>query len=147
MSGRTRLAAATALIVVGAAAVVLLGPPISQCLGPLGVTGIQCARATGWYPSVGLGLPILVACIVLAGLVANPALRRPSALAGLALGALASSAVYLAIRPTIWTGPTSTGEVISLPLPLDGTALAYVALLGALTGLAIGWFAMRWRRA
>jgi hypothetical protein len=147
MSGQARLAAAAALVVVGAGAVVLLGPPISQCLGPLGVTAIQCARATGWYPSVGLGLPIFVACIVLAGLVANPALRRQAAFAGLGLGAVAASAIYLAIRPTIWTGPTSTGEVISLSLPLDGTALAYVALLGAVAGLAIGWFAMRWRRA
>jgi hypothetical protein len=138
-------AGAFLLLALGAA--LMLGPSIGQCLGPLGVTGIQCARATGAFPSVGAGLPTFVACIAIAVLVGYPSLRRWPTVIGMGIGFVAAAAAYLVVRPTTWTGPTSTGEVITLALPLDVTALALAALLGGLAGMAVGWIATRPRRA
>jgi len=135
------------VVLAGLVAAVVLGGSVARCLGPLGVTGIQCAQASGWYPSVGAGLPAFVACLGIAALVAAPELRRPLALAGLVVGGLAASVAYLALRPTVWTGPTSTGQVISLELPLDVTALTFVGLLGALGGLALAGAVRHRRRA
>jgi hypothetical protein len=147
VSRQLRLLLAGGVVLAGLVAAVTLGGSVARCLGPLGVTGIQCAQASGWYPSVGAGLPALVACLGIAALVAAPELRRPAPLAGLLLGGVAASAVYLGLRPTTWTDATSTGQVITLPLPLDLTALAYVGLLGALGGLVLGGAARHRRRA
>ena len=59
----------------------------------------------------------------------------------LAVSLLAVPFTCLALRATPWTGPTSTGEVISLALPLDAAAVATATILGSAGGLVGAWLA------
>jgi hypothetical protein len=68
--------------------VILSGGMAAGCHRPVGWTAIQCARSTGIYPTVGVGLAVLAGTILLAllltaaivgaamGLVARPVVRR-----------------------------------------------------------------------
>lgn len=134
-----RAAWALLILAVGVVAAVFLPAPIAGCLGPLGVTAIQCAQATGILPSVGMGLPVLGGSALLAAVVGLPGAWSswPRVTVWVGAGALLAAAAYLLLRPTTWSGPTSTGEIITLALPLDIGALAVAALLGATSGLAL----------
>ena len=120
----------------------LWGGKVGRCLGPLGVTAIECARATGIYPSVGIGGQIVAATVLIAALLVMPGILRPPGppiLGGVA-GGIAAVAVYLAVRPTTWTDAISTGEIITVTLPLDGDALVTAAVLGVTAGLVLVLF-------
>jgi hypothetical protein len=88
-----------------------------------------------------------MAAVIAGSIVAVPAFleRWREAFAAAVLGALASAVLYVALRPTSWSGPTSTGEVITLDLPIDPTALLTASLGGAAAGLVVLWAALRAR--
>jgi hypothetical protein len=140
MSRTPRILGAALLGVVGAIAALFLAPSgVAGCLGPIGVTSIQCAHATGIYPSVGMSGPILAGVGLMMLLLLGPGLLRPHlhavALAG--AGSLVAGLLYMALRPRTWTGPISTGLEIRLSLPLDGWALATAAIVGATMGFLL----------
>jgi len=141
----SRTAWAFLTLAVGLVAVVFIGTPTAGCLGPLGVTPIQCSKATGILPTVGLGLPVLAGAVLVAALVGVPGLLTPlrQRFIAAAIGAAVATAAYLALRPTTWTGPTSTGELISLALPPDVGAVATATMLGGAAGLVGAWLAAR----
>ena len=148
MHASTRWLAALGIIGLGLLAAVFLGSPISQCLGPLGVTGIECARATGIFPTVGVGLPVLALSALIAVSIAVPGLLRHIGRAGLAaaFGAGIAAIAYLLARPTTWTDSISTGEVIMVSLPFDAAALVTAAILGSVAALLGGRFLEQARR-
>ncbi len=137
---RARISTALVVVLAGLGALVFAGGQVAGCLGPLGVTPIQCAKATGIVPTVGPGLP-LCALALLSGvliLVPIPAERRRGATiaAGLAAGIVA--VVFAAAWERTWTGVDSAGRLLSIDRPLDLGALAAVAFLAAAAG-ALGW--------
>lgn len=137
MAHRTRVIAAVALVMLGALAIVFLfGGSAASCLGPLGVTAVECIRNSGIVPTVGLGLPLGTGAVVAAVLLVLPVARngRRGALIGGALGGVVGTLAYLAFRATTMTGATSTGEVIMVELPID----VYAAVAGALAGGGLG---------
>ena len=138
-----RITAALGLLLVGALALILFGTQVGSCLGPLGVTGIQCAQASGIFPTVGLGLPLFALGVAAAVVLVVPAVleKAEHASAGALVGSLAGIFVYLVARPLTWTGPTSTGEVITVGLPVDTPAAATAAILGGLAGMIVMRFA------
>jgi hypothetical protein len=140
-----RSAWAFLILGLGVVALVLLPASVAGCLGPLGVTGIECARNTGIMPTVAIGTPVFAACVLLAGVVglrgSVPVTGR--AIAAIAIGAVITTAAYALLRPPTWSGPTSTGEVITLALPLDLAAVATAGFLGAAAGLVAAWLSRR----
>jgi hypothetical protein len=136
-----RAAWAFLILAVGVVAAVFLPSQVAGCLGPLGVTAIQCASATGILPSVGPGLPALGASVLLAALVGFPGspIAWPRRLLFAGAGAAFATAAYLLLRPTTWTGAISTGEVITLALPVDFGALAVAGLIGSSGGVVLAW--------
>ncbi len=136
---RLRVAALVALAVAGLVALVFAPGQVGMCLGPLGVTQVQCARATGYVPGIGPGLPILAAVATLTLLVVAPPPRIGLAFGAAALlGAAAGTAAYAALRPRTMDGPTSSGEWISIPRPFDPAACATAAILVAAV-VALTW--------
>ncbi len=141
MAHRTRVIQAVGLALLGALVIVLLfGGSAAGCLGPLGVTTVECIRNSGIAPNVGLGLPIGTGAIVAAALLVLPIARngRRGALIGGAVGAVVGTFAYLAFRATTMTGPTSTGEAITVELPIDVYAAVAAALAGGGLGAVIG---------
>jgi len=136
-----RRAWAFLILVMGAIAYVSLGgSPVGRCLGPLGVTGVECAAAGGYAPTVGSGFAMLAATVTGATLILLVRGVRALALTfvfGLG-GAVAAALAYLALRPQTWTGATSTGAVITIPMPFDGWALTAAAILGVAGGAVVG---------
>jgi hypothetical protein len=72
MSPSARVGVAALLVLLGVTAFGLLGGQIQACLGPLGVTAVQCFKATGVVPDVGIGLPVLALTIAVATIVVAP---------------------------------------------------------------------------
>jgi hypothetical protein len=105
-----RLPAFALLLLLAALAAVFSGGQVAMCLGPLGVTVVECWAATGVPP------------------------RLAAAVA--AAAALVAGATCLALRPATMSGPTSTGKVISINLPLEPALLATAAVAGAAAALA-----------
>jgi hypothetical protein len=101
MSRSARVLVAAVLLLLGALAVPFLGGRIQACLGPLGVTAVQCAQATGVVSDVGIGLPFLALMISLAIFVIAPvpARRRLRVLVAGLLGGAIGAAAYLVLRP------------------------------------------------
>jgi hypothetical protein len=134
------------LVAAGAVAYLFLGPTMAMCLGPLGVTAVQCAKATGIVPTAGAGLPVLTAAVAGAVLLVGgpPAGRRRASFAGAIAGGLIAGGAYVVLRPRTMEGLTSYGTWISIERPLDLAALAAAVILGALVlGLAAGWVGRR----
>jgi hypothetical protein len=131
--------AALGALLVGLLAVVFLGTQVGSCLGPLGVTAIQCARASGIYPTVGLGLPVMALAIGAATGLAWPGVLRPidRTAAAIVIGVFLGVVAYLALRPRTRTAAISTGEVITLELPLDVPAVVAAAVAGGLAAALI----------
>jgi len=106
MSRSVRVLVVAVLALLGAMAVPFLGGQIQMCLGPLGVTEVQCARATGVVPDVGVGLPFLALMLSLASFVLAPVpagWRLRVLVAGI-LGGAIGAAAYLALRPLTMEG-------------------------------------------
>jgi hypothetical protein len=130
------LLAAGSMVLLGIAAFAFLAGERGTCLGPLGVTEVQCARATGIVPSLGAGVPILVASLAASIFVLAPVsadVRMRVAAAGI-LGGLVGGLAFLALRPVSMDGWTSGGSWISIPRPLDPNALVTAIVLGAFLG-------------
>jgi hypothetical protein len=138
MSDGRRFLAAMGLLGVGVIAWLFAGGgQVGQCLGPLGVTAVQCAKATGVIPgTVDIGLPILGLTIAAAALVLAPVPvgRRSIAAVGAILGGLLGASVYLALRPRTMDGFDSTGAWISLVRPIEDDAVAAAVIFGAILG-------------
>ena len=139
MSRSARVLVSAVLVFLGAMAFMLFGGRVGGCLGPLGVTPVQCARASGVVPDVGLGLPFLALMVLLATFVIAPvpAGRRLRALVAGILGGAVGAAAFLALRPLTMEGFDSTGTWISIPRPLDPFALATAVILAALLGTIV----------
>jgi hypothetical protein len=134
------------LVPVGAPAVLFFGGgQVAMCLGPIGVTPVQCAKGTGVVPGMGAGLPVLATTISLALLllVPIPPTRRARTAAGALVGAALGVATYLLFRPRTMEGLDSHGDWISIIRPLDGSALLTAAIIGAMLGFVAG----RWSLA
>ena len=139
MSRSARVIVAAVLVLLGAMAVPFLGSRIGGCLGPLGVTAVQCARSSGIVPDVGLGLPFLALMISLATFVVAPvpAGRRLRVLVAGVLGGAIGAAAFLALRPLTMEGFDSGGTWMSISRPLDPYALATAIILAALLGTIV----------
>jgi cellobiose-specific phosphotransferase system component IIC len=130
------LLVAGSLVLLGIAAFALLAGERGTCLGPLGVTEVQCAQATRIVPRLGVGVPILVASLAASIFVLAPVsrdLRMRVAAAGI-LGGVIGGLVFLAFRPVTMDGWTSSGSWISITRPLDANALATAIVLGTFVG-------------
>ncbi|MCJ7711386.1 MAG: hypothetical protein MUQ32_11235, partial [Chloroflexi bacterium] len=139
MSTAARVLVAGILVLLGATAALFFGGQVGMCLGPLGVTAVQCAQATGVVPDVGLGLPFLALMISLATFVIAPvpAGRRLRVLVAGILGGAIGAAAFLALRPLTMEGFDSNGTWISIPRPLDPYVLATAIILAALLGTIV----------
>lgn len=136
MRGTDRLPLFALFVLLAVVLAVFAGPQVPGCLGPLGVTAVQCWAASGRTPELGLGVPLLSAALTGAALAATGLPRPPRAAAAMgAAGALVGAGIYLALRPTAMTGPTSYGAVISVGLPLDYAGVLAAGIAGA--GLAL----------
>jgi hypothetical protein len=139
MSLSARVLVAAVLVLLGAIAALFFGGRIGGCLGPLGVTAVQCALASGITPDVGLGLPFLALMISLATFVIAPvpAGRRLRVLVAGILGGAIGVAAFLALRPLTMEGFDSGGTWISISRPLDPYAVATAIILAALLGTIV----------
>ncbi len=136
MSLAARFFVAGLLVLLGATAALFFGGQVGMCRGPLGVTAVECAQATGVVPDVGVGLPVMaltvaVATFVVAGV---PVGRRLQVLVGGILCGGIGGAAFLYLRPLTMEGLDSSGTWISIPRPLDTNALATAVVFGALLG-------------
>lgn len=132
-----------------------------MCLGPVGITIVGCARATGVLPSSATATMFLGAWLCLGGLVAVVAIRlrrRPLvAITGLGLLALpAGAALYALTRPLTLEGPavrTLDGRgldfvVLSLPFePLAALGYAFCLAGTVLVVAAVALFVRDRRRS
>jgi hypothetical protein len=125
-----------AVAAVGVFVALLFAGQIGMCLGPLGVTAVRCANATGMLPTTGAWQPMLLGAIALGLLVALPIrFSRVHAVAGGA-GLVVGSATYLLSRPTLLEGPDYDGTWLSIPLPIEPGTLVAWAIAGLLVGVA-----------
>ena len=140
MTTRRRLEVAAALVLVGLVVAVFGGTEVGGCLGPLGVTEIECMRASGRRPTTGLGALVLAIAACAAALIALPIGRahRHGAIVAAAGAAAVAAIGYHLFRPISMTGPTSTGEVITVDVPIDLRALLAVVVIGG-TAAAVLW--------
>lgn len=137
-----RSTVAIAILVLGVGAALLGGGgPAPRCLGPIGVTVVQCAWATGVLPGVSVGIPIFVVAVAIAALVLWPPSRSRLAIPLIAgiIGAALGSLVYVALWPTTLEGYTSAGQYISIARPPDLNAFVATASAGALFGYLIAF--------
>jgi hypothetical protein len=144
-----RAALLVGLVSLGSIAFLLFGPEYGACLGPLGVTEVQCAAATGVIPASGPGLPIFIATIALASLVLRPIPRRHGTQAAAAAAAftIGGCVLFLQLRARTMEGFDSAGRWISIARPVDGAALVAVAMGAGLVGVVlIDWLLTRKQR-
>lgn len=133
-----RLAAGLAVAVAATlAALIFGGPSMGFCMGPLGVTAVQCAAHGGNLPTTG-ALPAMVVVSCAAGVLVVWRVERSRldlVVGGCAalLGALA----YELTRPTVLEGPDVDGTWLSLPMPSEPWSLASWALAGAALALLV----------
>jgi hypothetical protein len=144
MSLRMRIVVALVLLALALLAILFLGSDVTSCLGPLGRTYVQSLADGCTKPGIGAAIPVAIGLVLAALLVVEPPSKQPRTfrLAIAFLAALVAVVSYLVGRPTQLTGPTSTGEVITVALPLD---LAMVAVAAMVAG-GFAWFASRWIR-
>jgi hypothetical protein len=72
MSPVVRLLVAGALLLLGLTAVLFLTGERGACLGPIGVTEVECAATTGIVTTLGFGVPAFFASVFAAVLVLSP---------------------------------------------------------------------------
>ncbi len=147
MTRRARAVVATAVATFGIPlALVFGGGGVASCLGPLNVSEVQCAKATGLVSTVGAGVPALVLVVAISLLVLIPMERHDwlASTGALVAGAVAAGALYLVVRPRTLEGLDSRGEWMSVTRPLDAQALLAVSIAGASAAFVI--LAVRLRR-
>ena len=128
------------LLFAGVAALLFLGGRVPQCLGPLGVTAVQCAKASGVIPNAGPGALIFAGLASLALLVAWPVPRMRLRAAAIGTAAATALAIvgYLLLQPRTMEGFDSAGTWISIARPLDSYALVAFAIVAGVLGAALG---------
>ena len=136
MSPERRWVIALALLFFGVRAVFLGGGQVAMCLGPLGVTAVQCYAASGRVPEIGVGLPLLALCLAGVSLAIAPIPRRHWRVAAIAalLAGLEVAVLYVVLRPRTMEGSGSGGQWYVVPLPLDTAGVATAAIVGAALG-------------
>jgi hypothetical protein len=146
----SRVAWAVLILAIGTVAALLFGNQYPGCLGPIGVTHVECIEITGIAPTVYWRPTIAIVAVTAALLVIRPVSRdrwSVSAIAGI-FGAIVGAGIHLVTRERTVTGPTSTGETISLLLPVDPYAFLAAALMGAvILALVVGWMPRSMRDA
>ncbi len=140
MSRRVLLVGAASAAVV---AILLGGGSILMCLGPLGVTGVQCAAGYNvthdpdWSPGPGTTELVLigVACLFVLAAILPAVIDRPRTAGALGLlgvfGGAAGAAVYEATRLRVLSGPTSTGQSLTVDVPSNADGFRLAAVVGA----------------
>ena len=133
---RLRILTSCAVVLSGLSAFLFTGGRVAGCLGPLGVTEIQCAKALGFVPTVGPGLPLsaLAVAVGLLLLAPIPAHCRRGAMIVAALAAGIVAASFAMVWERTWTGVDSAGRMLSIDRPLDLGALVAAAVLAAAVG-------------
>ncbi len=136
MSWSKRIALAAGIVLVGTYLALFFGPQVPPCLGPLGVTMVQCASVTGIVPTSGPGPVIFGLSVALAVVVLVPArlLRHREVILGAAAAAIAGAFAYLTRRPLTLDGFDSGGRWLSVALPLDVSDVLLAVILGATAG-------------
>jgi len=140
MEHSTRRIIATVLVVTAVLVAVFAGGgQVGMCLGPLGVTAVQCAQATGVFPDIGSGLPILLIAGSLALVLVAPPRRSRwvRSVFATVIGAAVGAGAYLALAPRTMDGMTSNGTLISIARPIDANALVSMATLAAVAGYVL----------
>lgn len=143
-----RLAVAVGLLLLGILAFAMLAGPVGRCLGPLGVTPVQCASMGGGFPSDWTGIPFVALSVLAAVLVISPLARehRTPAVIGAVVAGAALGIGYLLLRAQTMEGFTSSGAWISIPRPVDLHAFLGAVVLGGMGGMLIGRLLARLRR-
>lgn len=142
MNVQRRVVVSLGLVVVAVVGMVFLGTHVTSCLGPLGRTLVQSLADGCTSPYVDTFAPVVAALLVVTVLIWFPSRgrdRRRAALGAL-IGAAVGIAIYALVRTTSMTGPTSTGEVITVTLPFDWLAAATAAVIAG----GIGWLLGSW---
>ena len=140
MSLVRRVLAAILIFVAGVSELVFAGGQVAMCLGPLGVTPIQCAKATGIVPTTPIAVPLFALAIASGVLLLAPvrAGHRRTALVAGAIAAGVAGLAFVVLSPRIWTSVDSAEAPVSIDLPFDVGALATVVVVAATVG-ALGW--------
>jgi hypothetical protein len=136
MSWPKRIALAAGVALVGAFLGLFFGPQHPMCLGPLGVTMVQCASVTGTVPTSGSG-PVLFAlsvALAVGVLVPGRLLRHREVILGASAAAIAGAFAYLTRRPLTLEGLDSRGHRLAVALPLDVSEVLFAVTLGATAG-------------
>ena len=138
MSRSARAILTILLLAFGSTAALLFGGArVGPCLGPLGITVVECARATGVLPELGPAEPVATAAFLALSIVIAPLPGRSLlSLVAVVVGAGSlGAATYLAIRPRVLEGFDSRGEWISLARPIDSNTMVATIFLTALIGV------------
>ena len=145
---RLRVLAAIAIVVAGIGELIFGGGQVAMCLGPLGVTPIQCAKATGIVPTTPMAVPLFALAIAISAVLVAPVPsgRRVQALRAGAIAAASGAIAFIVAAPRIWTGVDSAGAPVSIDLPFDTPALLSVVVAAATIG-ALGWIHLVARRS
>jgi hypothetical protein len=142
-----RILLVTAAVAALSVGLVGAGGQVAGCLGPLGVTHVQCIAAFNatnepdFSPGPAGGAWIAVGLASLLGVLAILPWQRPSIgevvglVAAGAGGPLLGAMAYELTRETSLTGPTSTGKIIIVAFGPNHAARSMDATIGA--GLTI----------
>ena len=143
-----RVLAAIVIVLAGVGELVFAGGQVHMCLGPLGVTPIQCAKVTGIVPITSVAVPLFALALAFAAVLLAPVRsgRRVAALIAGAVAAGAAAIAFAVLSPRTWTGVDSAGAPVSIDLPFDGAALVTVIVAAATIG-ALGWVHLVARRS
>ena len=143
-----RVLAAIVIVLAGVGELVFAGGQVHMCLGPLGVTPIQCAKVTGIVPITSVAVPLFALALAFAAVLLAPVRsgRRMEALTAAAVAAGAAAIAFGVLSPRTWTGVDSAGAPVSIDLPFDGAALVTVIVAAATIG-ALGWVHLVARRS
>jgi hypothetical protein len=96
MSLVRRVLAAILIFVAGLGELIFAGGQVAMCLGPLGVTPIQCAKVTGIVPTTPIAVP-LFALVIASGVLLLAPVRAGRRRTALVAGAIASGAAGIAL--------------------------------------------------
>jgi hypothetical protein len=140
MSLARRALAAILIFIAAVGELIFAGGQVAMCLGPLGVTPIQCAKATGIVPITPIAVPLFALALASGVLLLAPipAGRRRTAVVAGAIAAGAAGIAFVVLSPRTWTGVDSAGAPVSIDLPFDIGALATVVVIAATVG-ALAW--------
>src|SRR5258706_15709997 len=96
-----RVLAAILIFVAGLGVLVFAGGQVAMCLGPLGVTPIQCAKVTGIVPTTPIAVPLFALAIASGVLLLAPipAGRRRTAVVAGATPAAAPRTAFFVLSP------------------------------------------------